>query len=90
MITTICCVYCYKQHVNLSTCKLANLQTCKLAVFIVASNLFTRKLVNMSTCTLAHLSTQFSFLFLLILYIFHTFVTCHNAVVSKQYEQLQV
>ena len=42
MITTICCIYCCKQLVYLSTCLLVYLFTCPLVY------LFTRSLVNFS------------------------------------------
>ena len=58
MITTICCIYCCKQLVYLSTRSLVHLSTCQLFKVPLSSSQATCSLVNSSTCQLVHLSTR--------------------------------
>ncbi|ERJ74087.1 hypothetical protein HMPREF9148_02423 [Prevotella sp. F0091] len=48
MITSVCCIYCCKQLVNILTCQPVNLKFFCYSVFF-SSNLFTRLLVGWST-----------------------------------------
>ena len=58
MITTICCIYCCKQLVYLSTRSLVHLSTCQLFKVPLSSSQATCSLVNSSTCQLVHILTN--------------------------------
>ena len=69
MITTVCCIYCCKQLVYLSTCLLVHLSTCQLVKVPLLLCLLLKQLVYLSTRSLVNFS---KFLCLLLKQLVHS------------------